>query len=279
MIAGILNPQRLWEVSLLTSGRLISHRRLLAEQLRRELFEQHVGHVMGGIWLIVHPIFLMAVYVFVFAVVFQARIGGTRELPLDYTSYILSGVIPWLTIQHALAKSCSALTQSANLIKQVVFPIEVLPAKAVLAPLAPFALMTGVLIGYVLITHGSLHLTYLLLPVLVAALMIGLLGLGFLLSAVTVFVRDVRELVNMFLTAGLFMLPIIYLPEWVPALFKPIIYINPFSYVIWCFQDVLYFGRFEHPWAWVVMILGSIVLYVLGSRGFQALKPYFGDAL
>ena len=64
-----------------------------------------------------------------------------------------------------------------------------------------------------------------------------------------------------------------------PAIFRPIIYINPFSYIIWCFQDVLYFGRFEHPWAWPVVILGGITLYVLGSRSFQALKPYFGDAL
>lgn len=279
MIAGILNPRRLLEVSVMTSARLLSHRRLLAEHLRRELFEQHVGHMMGGIWLIVHPIFLMGVYVFVFAFVFQARIGGTRELPLDYTSYILSGVIPWLMVQQALGKSCMALTQNASLIKQVVFPIELLPAKAVLTTLVPFALMTVVLVIYVLITHGGLHLTYLLLPVLVAALMIGLLGIAFFLSAVTVFVRDVQELVNMFLTAGLFMLPIIYLPEWVPAVFRPIIYINPFSYIIWCFQDVLYFGRFEHPWAWPVVILGGITLYVLGSRSFQALKPYFGDAL
>lgn len=279
MIAGILNPRRLLEVSVMTSARLLSHRRLLAEHLRRELFEQHVGHMMGGIWLIVHPIFLMGVYVFVFAFVFQARIGGTRELPLDYTSYILSGVIPWLMVQQALGKSCTALTQNASLIKQVVFPIELLPAKAVLTTLVPFALMTVVLVIYVLITHGGLHLTYLLLPVLVAALMIGLLGIAFFLSAVTVFVRDVQDLVNMFLTAGLFMLPIIYLPEWVPAVFRPIIYINPFSYIIWCFQDVLYFGRFEHPWAWPVMILGGITLYVLGSRSFQALKPYFGDAL
>jgi len=279
MIAGILNPRRLWQATALTTMRLITHRRLLAEQLRRELLEQHAGNMIGGIWLIVHPVFLMGVYVVVFALVFRSRMGGTRELPLDYTAYILSGVVPWLATQQALAKSCSALIQSASLIKQVVFPIDVLPARAVLGALVPFAVMMAVLMVYVLITNGSLLLTYLLLPVLVAALVLWFLGCGFLLAATTVFIRDVRDLVNMFLTAGLFLLPIIYLPQWLPAAFKPIIYINPFSYVIWCFQDVLYFGRFEHPWAWPLMIGGGVVVYVLGCRAFQAFRPYFGDAL
>jgi lipopolysaccharide transport system permease protein len=279
MILGIINPRRLWEVSVFTSVRLITHRRLLADQLRRELLEQHAGHMLGGGWLIVHPLFLMAIYVFVFAVVFKTRMGGTREMPLDYTAYILSGLIPWLTIQQALSKSCTALTQHASLIKQVVFPIEILPARAVLSTLLPFGIMVSVLICYVLITQGSLPLSYLLLPVLVAALVPWLLGIGLLLSGVTVFVRDIREVVTMFLTAGVFMLPIMYLPAWVPGIFKPLIYANPFSYIVWCFQDVLYFGRFEHPWAWPVLILGGFIVYALGSRGFQAVRPYFGDAL
>ncbi len=279
MIAGILNPKRLWEVSMLTSVRLIKHRSLLADQLWRELFEQHAGLTMGWLWLIVHPLFLMAVYVFVFTVVFKARIGGTTEMPLDYTTYILSGLIPWLTMQQALNKSCVALTQQASLIKQVVFPIEVLPARAVLAPLLPFGVMMFVLIVYVLLTQGSLPPSYLLLPFLVLALVPWLLGISFVLSGVTVFVRDVRELVAIFLTAGIFMLPVIYLPSWVPNVFRPLIYINPFSYIIWCFQDVLYFGRFEHPEAWPIAIIGGLLAYVLGSRGFQAVRPYFGDAL
>ena len=279
MIAAIFNPRRLLEVSVLTSARLVKHRRLLVDQLHRELLEQHAGYMIGGIWLVVHPLFLMAIYVFTFAIVFKTKLGGTDAMPLDYTAYILSGLIPWLTIQQALSKSCIALTQQASLIKQVVFPIEVLPARAVLAPLLPFGIMIMVLVCYVLITNGKIPFSYLLLPLPVSALILWLLGISFLLSGVTVFVRDIREVVTLFLTAGIFMLPIIYLPSWVPRIFEPFIYINPFSYIIWCFQDVLYFGHFEHPWAWPVMIVGGAVAFMLGSRGFQAVRPYFGDAL
>ena len=265
--------------SILTTSRLVSHRNLLVEQLRRELFDQHAGHIMGGVWLIIHPIFLMAVYVFVFALVFRTRIGGTHDMPLDYTTYILSGLIPWLTIQQALGKACIVLTQNAALIKQVVFPIEVLPARAVLSSLVPLAVMIVVLIAYVTVTYHAVPTTYLLLPILVVLLVPWLLGIGFLLSAATVFVRDVRELVTLFLTVGPFLLPVMYLPAWVPAAFKPLIYANPFSYIIWCFQDALYFGNVDHPWAWLVTALGGGAMFLLGGHFFQAARPLFGDAL
>src|SRR5262249_20815655 len=98
-------------------------------------------------------------------------------------------------------------------------------------------------------------------------------------SSVSVFVRDARELVQLYCVAGVFLLPIAYLPQWVPPLFKPLLYLNPYSYVIWCFQDALYFGRFEHPWAWVIGLCGGGLVFALGARVFGGLKPMFGDAL
>lgn len=279
MIARALNLSRFWKATSYTTKRLITYRRLLGEQLRRELFEQHAGHMMGSVWLIAHPVFLMLIYVFVFSFVFKAKVGGTHDMPLDYTTYILSGLIPWLTIQQALSKSCSALTQNKSLIKQVVFPLEVLAARAVIACIVPFVVMIAVLLLYHLVFTGSIPLSYVFLPVVVFGMVLWLLGIGFALSATTVFIRDVRELVTMFLTAGMFLLPVVYLPDWIPSIFQPVIYANPFSYLIWCFQDVLYFGRMEHPEAWVVMFVGGIFVYAMGARSFQAVKPYFGDAI
>jgi lipopolysaccharide transport system permease protein len=74
-------------------------------------------------------------------------------------------------------------------------------------------------------------------------------------------------------------MPIVYLPEWVPPLFKPVIYVNPFSYMTWVYQDMLYFGRFEHPWAWLAFVVGSILVFAFGYRVFRRLKPHFSSAL
>jgi lipopolysaccharide transport system permease protein len=279
MPQAVLHPRRLAEDSLDLLATLNRRRALLGEQVRRDLVDQHAGQVFGGLWVVVHPLFIMMVYVFVFAVVFQARVGGTREMPLNYTSYILSGLGVWLALVQSLSKTSGALTGNAGLIKQVVFPIEVLPVKAALATMVPLSVMLGVYFAYTIGVEGQVMWTQALLPVLLVIYALWTTGLGLLLASVTVFVRDVRELVSLFTVAGVFLLPVIYVPEWVPPLFKPLLYVNPFSYVIWCFQDALYFGRFEHPWAWVVAIGGGLAIFGLGARTFRGLKPYFGDAL
>lgn len=274
-----LHPRRLAEDAIALLVTLTRRRALLGEQVRRDLVDQHAGQVIGGLWVILHPLFIMLVYVFVFAIVFQARIGGTREMPLNYTSYILSGLGVWLAIVQSLGKTAGALVSNSSLIKQVVFPIEVLPVKAALSTMIPLLVMLGVYFAYTVGAQGQVIWTQLLLPLLLLIYALWTVGLGLLLASVSVFVRDVREMVSLFTVAGVFLLPVIYVPEWVPPIFKPLLYVNPFSYVIWCFQDALYFGRFEHPWAWLVAIGGGLLLFALGARTFRGLKPYFGDAL
>ncbi|MEQ8746011.1 ABC transporter permease [Pyruvatibacter sp.] len=274
-----LNPVRLATVGSDVMGVLVKHRALLADQVRREIVDQHAGQVMGGVWSIIHPVFLMLIYVFVFGVVFETRVGGTREMPLDYTSYILAGLAPWLAIVQMLSKSASSLTSNSSLIKQVVFPIEVLPAKSTISTLLPLLVMMACFFAYTWGLQGQVFWTHALVPVLIGIYLLWALGIGYFLASLTVFVRDIRELVQVFAVAGVFLIPVIYLPAWVPKVFEPVLYVNPFSYIIWCFQDALYFGRIDHPWAWVVSILGGLLVFALGARTFRFLKPHFGDNL
>ena len=62
--------------------------------------------------------------------------------------------------------------------------------------------------------------------------------------------RDVKDFVQVFCIAGMYLMPVVYLPKMVPGVFRPLLNLNPFSYMVWCYQDACYFGRFEHPWAW-----------------------------
>ncbi len=279
MLRALFHPGRMYTVTVEFLKTLFRNRALLVEQVRRDLFEAHAGQVIGGLWSVLHPLSIMLIYAFVFTFVFQNRIGGTYELPLDYTSYILSGLAPWMAMVQALSKTSNALTANANLIKQVVFPIEVLPIKAALSSIVPLIVMLAVYFIYTVGFQQQFLWTQLLLPVLVFIFALWAMGIGLFLASSSVYVRDVREFVQIFAVAGVFILPVIYLPTWVPAIFKPFLYINPFSYIIWCFQDALYFGRFEHPWAWVVSLIGGVIVFGLGARTFIGLKPYFGDAL
>jgi lipopolysaccharide transport system permease protein len=258
---------------------LTRHRDLTFAMARRELSDRYAGQAFGLMWAVAHPLFQIALYIFIFAFVFRARMGGTADLPRDYTTYLLSGLVAWLGFQEAMMKSCTAISSNASLVKQVVFPLEILPVKGVLAALFPQLVSLLVLIAYVLVVHGSLPVTYALLPLLIVLQLMAMIGVAYVLSVVGVYFRDIKDFVQVFAMAGVYLLPVVYLPEWVPEIFKPLVYLNPFSYLIWCYQDALYFGRIVHPEAWTFTVVASVLTFVIGYRVFRKLKPTLGNLL
>lgn len=258
---------------------LAKNRRITWELAKREHADRYAGQAFGVVWAIVHPLFLIGLYVFVFKFVFKQNFGGTDELPFDYTVYLLSGLVCWLSSQDALIRSCSAIVSKSDLVRQVVFPLEILPVKVVLSSLFTLAVSIAVIVGYVAITFGRIPLIYLMLPLLVALQALFLTGIGFVLAVTGVFMRDIKDFIQVFATAGVYLMPVVYLPDMVPPLFKPFLYLNPFSYLVWCFQDVLFFGRIEHPVAWVVCLVGGSMVLLWGYRLFDRLRPAFGSVI
>lgn len=278
-ITTLLRPAPYLDAFVEGAGLLGRHRRLLLAMVRRDLTLRHANQVMGSFWVIGHPLFLMALFVFIFGVVFNQKVGGTYELPRDYTVYILSGLVPWLAILPALTTACNSIIGNAALVKQFSFHLEILPAKDVFTASVIWVIGVAVIALYTLFEYGTLPWTYLLLPVAAAFHLLTIIGIAFFLSAVTVFFRDTQDFVTVFANAGVYIVPIVYLPQWVPEIFRPVIYVNPFSYLIWMYQDVLYFGRIDHPAAWVVSGLGGLLVFAFGYRVFRRLRPLFGNAL
>lgn len=258
---------------------LTRHRQLTIEMARREISERYSGQMFGAFWAIGHPLIQMAVYVFIFAFVFKMKIGGTLEMPLDYTTYLLSGLIPWICFQDTLSKGTGVIVANSNLVKQVVFPIEILPVKGVIASLVNMMVSLTILIIYVLVTHHTLPITYLLLPVLIVLQTLGMIGTSYFLSSIGTYFRDLKDFVQVFCITGMYIMPIFYLPSQVPSLFKPFLYLNPFSYLVWCYQDILYFGRIQHWWVWAVFFTLCLGSFYLGYRIFGKLKTMFGNVL
>jgi|TARA_B100001121_G_C18616799_1_gene587293 lipopolysaccharide transport system permease protein len=247
--------------------------------VNREISERYAGQFLGVFWALFHPIFLISLYIFVFSVVFKLKVGGTVDMPLDYTTYLLSGIVAWLSIQEGLIKSPTIFVTNASLVKQTIFPKEVLIFKSILTCLIPQFVSLIVLITYVIFSHGSPPLTYFLLPVIVSVQFVAMCGIAFFLSSIATFVRDIKDFVQLFALSGIYLMPIFYLPDSVPSLFRPLLYLNPFSYIIWVYQDALYFGSFVHPFAWLVTLLMTIFCITFGYRIFQKLSPLFGNVL
>lgn len=252
---------------------------LAAKLGTRDLAARYKGQLVGVVWVVAHPFLLMLIFLFIFGVVFKQRIGDTYELPRDYTTYILSGLVPWLACVPALTATCNSITGSAPLVKQFHFDTTVLPLRDVISTVYFWGVGLGFLIIYTLVVERSLPWTYALLPVVLVLTFCLLCGIGWLFAAVNVFFRDLKDVITVAVTMLLYILPIVYLPQWTPAVFQGAIKFNPLSYMIWVYQDVLYFGRIEHPTAWIVFAAFSILMLALGHRMFQRFRPYFGNAL
>jgi lipopolysaccharide transport system permease protein len=204
---------------------------------------------------------------------------GIQALPLDQPTYILSGLIPWLAFSDSMSKGSTAITSAANLVKQVIFPIEILPVKGVLACFVTQLIGTLFLISYVLILSHRLYWSYFLLIPLLFLQLLAMIGISYVFSSVGVYFKDLKDFVGIFLTAGLFLAPILYNPGMVPESVAPLLNLNPFSHMVWCYQDACYFGRFEHPWSWGVFCCFSLGSLYGGYRIFRKLKIMFGNVL
>lgn len=254
-------------------------RNLTIAMALRELRVRHAGQFVGALWIVGHPILQMAVYIFIFGVVFKQRIGGTFELPRDYTAYILSGLVPWLTISTTLPTLCTSVLSNANLVKQFAFRAEILTVKDVIVATVFWGVGIVVIMIYELAVDRSLPWTFFVLPFVLVLNLLLVIGLGWTLSAIGVFVRDMKEVAVVLVSIGLYVLPVVYLPSWTPSLFRPFVEYNPLSALIWVYQDTLYFGRIEHPGAWIVFATMSVACFGFGYRLFQTLKPFFGRVL
>lgn len=258
---------------------LRTHPRLILEMAREDMTGRYRGQILGSAWVLIHPLAMALLYLFLFGVVMSQRVGGTREMPLSYTAYLLSGLIPWLTFQTSMLSSVTAVTGNSALVKQFIFPIEVLPVRDVVSSLVTWFVGITATLTYVLFRDGAMQPTWALLPLVLLAQCLAMIGVAFLLSAVAVFFRDLKDFMNLFTLVALFLMPVVYLPGWVPEIFRPVIWINPFTYMVWVYQDVIYFGRIDHPIAWVLYFLGALLVFAWGVRTFRATKPLYSSVL
>jgi lipopolysaccharide transport system permease protein len=256
---------------------IAKRRALVLEMARRELTDMHAGQAAGIVWLAVHPLLLFAVYAFLFTVVFRVRIGDRG--PSDYLIYLFAGLTPWLLTQDVMSRAAQVMTSNVSIVKKVMFPVEVLVAKTLTSALAVQLVLLCCVLLYIVGARLAMPLTFLLLPVLFLLHLTLLWGLSLLLASMTPYFRDVPELVRVFVTVNIYLMPVMYLPDMVPKALRFTLSMNPFSSLIWCYQDVLYFGSIVHPGAWIMLVLLTIATLASGSYVFVRLRHHFASVL
>jgi lipopolysaccharide transport system permease protein len=257
---------------------LFTHRRTIEAFVRRDIRARYVSSVIGLSWAVIQPLALLGLYTFIFSHVLRLRLGGS-DSTATFALYLFCGMLPWLAFSEGLTRSTNVILEQAHLIKKVVFPSEILPPYVVISALVIELFGLAVLLAAVGLFHRGPSWSMLLLPGILLLQFFLTVGLGWLLASVNVFLRDVGQVLGLGLTLWLFVTPIFYPAELVPAGFGWVLDLNPMYYLVQAYRDVLLEQRPPVPSHAAILAATALAAFVVGHWFFRRARPAFVDVL
>jgi lipopolysaccharide transport system permease protein len=255
------------------------HRSLILQMTKREVIGRYRGSVMGLLWSFFNPILMLSVYTFVFSVVFQARWGGGTGSKTEFAIILFAGLIVYSLFSECLNRAPSLILNNVNLVKKVVFPLEILPWVAMGSTLFHTAISTIVLLIVFALINFHINWTAIFLPLVLLPLVIVTMGLSWFLASMGVFLRDVGQTVGIFTSVMMFLSPIFYPVSALPEELRPLLLLNPLSFIIEQARSVLVWGRLPDWFGLALYFVASIFFAWLGLSWFQKTRRGFADVL
>lgn len=253
---------------------VLRYRSIFLRTLVDEVRQKYAGSVVGLFWMVLSPLVLVTLYSIIYLVIFHVR--PTSMSDYDYVLYILSGLVPFLGFADALNTGSSSLSLNKAVLLNTVYPSELVPLRAVFASHAMTVVGLVFLVLAALIL-GKLSWSLLLLPILLLFQVMLVVGITWVLSLASLVLRDIPHALGFVTMMLLVMSPIAYTPEMVPEKVKFVIYLNPLSYFIRGFQDVVAFGHLPSGWTMAAMIGLGLASFGVGYWVFHRVKRVFFD--
>lgn len=240
----------------------------------RDIKVKYKQTVLGGLWAIIQPFFLMVVFTLFF--------GNLAKIPSDgipYPIFNYTAMIAWTYFSGSITMSSTSIVGSGTLISKVYFPRIIIPLSSIIAGLLDFALAFIVLLGMMLYYDIYPSLLILALPSLILLMMLAASGVGMLFAALNAKYRDIKYTIPFLIQFWMFATPIVYPASMIPEKYRMIYALNPMTGVIEGFRSVL-LGRTSFP---IEMVLISTVIslsiFVLGLTYFKQVERYFADVI
>jgi lipopolysaccharide transport system permease protein len=273
-ILALLNP-------MLGARIVLRNRDLLTQMLIRSVAARYRGSLLGFVWSFAYPLMMLAVYTFVFGIVFKARwgIAGLEDNRAAYPLIMFCGMAVFNIFSESVSVSTGVIVHNPSFVKKVVFPLEILPLCTVLTSLvfgmAWFALL---LLGIALFLQ-QVFWTMLLLPLALLPLLFLSAGVSLLMASLGVYLRDMQQLVGIVLQMLFFMTPIFYPVSLVPESLRWVLHGNPLTAVVEHTRMLLLYGQLPDALPFLASLLFSLVVWQLGLAWFVKTKKGFADVM
>jgi lipopolysaccharide transport system permease protein len=270
----LINPLKLL-------GNLWTHRQLILQFSKREVLKRYKGSYLGLLWSFINPVFMLLIYAFVFGVILRTRwsTGISDNSFAGFALTLFTGLIIFNVFSECVTAAPGLIVNNPNYVKRIIFPLEILPVSMLGSALLHSLVSLFVLFLGLILFKVNIYWTVMLFPLVYVPLIFLCLGMGWILSALGVFVRDIGQLVTIIVQMLFFMTPIFYPLDSIPLKFKFIFNINPMTFIVNQFRQVILWQRLPSLKEYLVLLSVTMIICLAGYLWFMKSKKAFADVL
>ena len=252
---------------------IYDYRVMIFSLVRRDLKGRYKGSVLGFLWTFLNPLLQLCVYTFVFSIIMRNNIK-------DYYLHLFVALVPWIFFSTSISGGAGCIWSQQDMVKKIYFPREVLPIAFVSSQFVNMFYSFLVVFAVLLISGKGINIIAVLyLPVIMAIEYSLALGMALIVSALTVYLRDLEYLLGIVTMAWQFLTPVMYSLADVPTQIVPAFLCNPMSSIIIAYRDILYYKQAPKAETLIQAFLFGIALLVIGWSVFGKLKRRFAEEL
>lgn len=255
-------------------------RQLFFKLLLRDFAERYRGSYLGVLWSFVLPLLSLLVFTVFFGVIFKMRWAGLSSDSLsDLALVLFVGMALYNFLAECLGRAPGLILAHQNYVKNVIFPLEMLPAVMVTSALLTLIATLLVILLLQVVWGSGLAWTVVLLPVVVLPLVLFVLGLSWFLAALGVYIRDIQQLIVPLVQLMMFLSPVFYPVSALPESMRPWLQLNPLALVIEQARSIILFGQLPAWMPYSVCLLATLLIALLGAWWFARTRKGFADVL
>lgn len=249
------------------------YRTMVTSLIQRDLRGRYKGSALGFAWTFLNPLLQLGVYTIVFSTIMRAGIE-------DYYLFLFVALIPWMFFSSSLTGGASCILAQKDMVKKIYFPREVLPISLVTCQFVNMLLSFIVVFAVILVSGKGIEplaLPY-LIPVMLVEYLLAL-GIAFVTSAITVYLRDLEHILGIVAMAWQFLTPVMYSIDMVPEKIRPVFWLNPMSSVIIAYRDILYYKKAPHLNTLLLASVLGVGFLVIGWFLFGRMEKHFAEEM
>ena len=256
---------------------IFHNRKLLWQMTKRDFQQRYLGSYLGILWAFIQPTITVLIFWFVFQVGFKAM--PVNDFP--FILWLVCGMFPWFFISDSISSATNSILESSFLVKKIVFRVELLPIVKIMSALVVHVFFVVILFLMFAIYGYDVSIYNLQIIYYFFAMICLSLGISWLTSSLTVFLRDVGQFVAMILQFGFWGTPIFWNLKMVPEEFQPILQLNPAYYLVEGYRQSFIYQEWFWQQDYLTVYFWTVTLIVMfiGAICFKRLRPHFADVL